>query len=144
VSGKPFPVFMQETVLNALAMSASAYEQPLPSDKTAAAANGSRGVRAWDNPGACQRRPCPVVVAANLEDSNAAGVNGNQSNNSAPNSGAAYNYAGRTIAVECRDHHSDCVDLDAFSNISAISVVPFLRAMSKGVDPSVCCKPTED
>ncbi len=33
-----------------------------------------------------------VVVAANLEDSNATGVNGNQTNNSAVDSGAVYVY----------------------------------------------------
>src|SRR5947207_3464060 len=33
VTGKPFPEFMQETVLTPLRMEASTYEQPLPKDK---------------------------------------------------------------------------------------------------------------
>ena len=40
VIGKPFPEFMQETVLTPLRMAASTYEQPLPKDKVAAAATG--------------------------------------------------------------------------------------------------------
>ncbi len=40
VTGKPFPEFMQETVLTPLRMAASTYEQPLPKDKVAAAAMG--------------------------------------------------------------------------------------------------------
>jgi len=40
VTGKPFPEFMQETVLTPLRMAASTYEQPLPKNKVAAAATG--------------------------------------------------------------------------------------------------------
>jgi len=40
VTGKPFPEFMQETVLTPLRMEASTYEQPLPKDRVAAAATG--------------------------------------------------------------------------------------------------------
>ena len=40
VTGKPFPEFMQKTVLTPLRMAASTYEQPLPKDKAAAAATG--------------------------------------------------------------------------------------------------------
>jgi len=40
VTGKPFPEFMQVTVLAPLGMAASTYEQPLPKDKAAAAATG--------------------------------------------------------------------------------------------------------
>jgi CubicO group peptidase (beta-lactamase class C family) len=40
VTGKPFPEFMQETVLTPLRMAASTYEQPPPKDRVAAAATG--------------------------------------------------------------------------------------------------------
>src|SRR5436190_2304417 len=40
VTGKPFPEFMQETVLAPLRMAASTYEQPIPKDKVAATATG--------------------------------------------------------------------------------------------------------
>jgi CubicO group peptidase (beta-lactamase class C family) len=40
VTGKPFPVFMEETVLGPLRMSSSSYEQPLPKDKAVSAASG--------------------------------------------------------------------------------------------------------
>jgi len=40
VTSKPFPEFMQETVLTPLRMAASTYEQPLPKDMVAAAATG--------------------------------------------------------------------------------------------------------
>jgi len=40
VTGKPFPEFMQETVLTPLRMAASTYEQPIPKDRVAAAATG--------------------------------------------------------------------------------------------------------
>jgi CubicO group peptidase (beta-lactamase class C family) len=42
VSGKPFPEYMREAVLNPLDMSESTYEQPLPSDKAQLTATGHR------------------------------------------------------------------------------------------------------
>lgn len=40
VTGKPFPQFMQQTVLGPLGMSESTYEQPLPAGKASATATG--------------------------------------------------------------------------------------------------------
>jgi CubicO group peptidase (beta-lactamase class C family) len=40
VTGRPFPGFMAETVLEPLGMTASTYEQPLPKDRAASAATG--------------------------------------------------------------------------------------------------------
>jgi CubicO group peptidase (beta-lactamase class C family) len=40
VIGKPFPEFMNETVLKPLGMMSSTYEQPLPQDKAASTASG--------------------------------------------------------------------------------------------------------
>ena len=45
VTGKPFPQFMQETVLGPLAMTNSTYEQPLPADKASTTAAGHYGDR---------------------------------------------------------------------------------------------------
>ena len=42
VTGKPFPQFMRETVLDKIGMSDSSYEQPLPPARAAAAAIGTR------------------------------------------------------------------------------------------------------
>jgi CubicO group peptidase (beta-lactamase class C family)/predicted transcriptional regulator YdeE len=43
VSGKPFPVFMRETVLDKIGMSDSSYEQPLPPARAATTAGGTYG-----------------------------------------------------------------------------------------------------
>ena len=40
VTGRPFPAFMAETVLQPLGMTASTYEQPLPKDRAASSATG--------------------------------------------------------------------------------------------------------
>lgn len=45
VTGQPFPQLMQTTVLGPLAMMASTYQQPLPSDKAKATATGHYGGR---------------------------------------------------------------------------------------------------
>ncbi|HTS35941.1 MAG TPA: serine hydrolase [Candidatus Solibacter sp.] len=42
VTGRPFPQFMKETVLNKIGMSDSTYEQPLPPARAAATATGTR------------------------------------------------------------------------------------------------------
>ncbi len=41
VTGKPFPVFMRETVLDKIGMTDSTYEQPLPAARAALAAGGT-------------------------------------------------------------------------------------------------------
>lgn len=43
LTGKPFAVFMEETVLGPLCMASSTYEQPLPEDKAMSAATGYYG-----------------------------------------------------------------------------------------------------
>jgi CubicO group peptidase (beta-lactamase class C family) len=43
VTGKPFPQFMRETVLDKIGMADSTYEQPLPPTRAAAAAAGTSG-----------------------------------------------------------------------------------------------------
>jgi len=43
VTGKPFPVFMRETVLDKIGMTDSTYEQPLPAARAALAASGTYG-----------------------------------------------------------------------------------------------------
>ncbi|MCX6217544.1 serine hydrolase [Spirosoma sp.] len=45
VTGKPFPQFMQETVLTSLGMTESTYQQPLPADKAKRTARGYYGDR---------------------------------------------------------------------------------------------------
>ncbi|MBC3785949.1 serine hydrolase [Spirosoma utsteinense] len=45
VTGKPFPQFMQETVLGPLSMTESTYQQPLPADKAKLTATGYYGDR---------------------------------------------------------------------------------------------------
>ncbi|MFL5411406.1 MAG: serine hydrolase [Myxococcales bacterium] len=42
VTGKPFPQFMQETVFRKIGMHDSTYQQPLPADRAAQAATGTR------------------------------------------------------------------------------------------------------
>jgi len=42
VTGKPFPQFMQETVFRKIGMHDSSYQQPLPADRAAHAATGTR------------------------------------------------------------------------------------------------------
>jgi len=44
VTGKPFPKFMDETVLKPLGMASSTYSQPLPDDMAVRAANGYGGI----------------------------------------------------------------------------------------------------
>lgn len=43
VTGKPFPVFMHDTVLSKIGMTDSTYEQPLPASRAAFTATGTRG-----------------------------------------------------------------------------------------------------
>ncbi len=43
VTGKPFPTFMRETVLDKIGMSESSYEQPLPAARAAMTAGGAYG-----------------------------------------------------------------------------------------------------
>src|SRR5439155_9843308 len=64
-----------------------------------------------------------VVVGAILEDSNATGVNGNQSDNSATNSGAAYVFArsGTNWSQRAYLKASNTATLDYFGSSVAVS-----------------------
>jgi CubicO group peptidase (beta-lactamase class C family) len=64
VTGKPFPKFMDETVLKPLGMASSTYSQPLPDDMAVRAAKGYGGI--YDQSVNGQWNIYPEMAAAGL------------------------------------------------------------------------------